>query len=210
MIAIIDYDAGNPKSVANALNYLGLKSQLVSSSKILETLTHEDWIIIPGVGSAQATKNSLLKLGIWQCLTNLVIEKKVCFLGICVGFQILFEHSEEDDTECLGWIKGQVKKYHSKNLKIPQIGWNSINYNFQHRLSSSFKEDFQKSYFYFVNSYFGNPNLKSEVLAQSQYGEDFCAMINRENIFATQFHIEKSGKVGLNLLKKIISQGTIT
>ncbi|NLL89122.1 MAG: imidazole glycerol phosphate synthase subunit HisH [Firmicutes bacterium] len=194
MIGVIDYKAGNAPSVVNALRRLNIACQLVSTP---EQLRNFSGVILPGVGSAPATVESLAELGFIPELETLVLEKKLPFLGICVGMQILFEHSEERDTTCLGWLKGTVRRF-PKELRVPQIGWNKVNFRANH----CFNHGINKSeYFYFVNSYYAAPESEEIILGTTEYGLEFCAVIASENIHATQFHVEKSGIVGLKMLQ---------
>ena len=191
MIKIIDYKAGNAPSVMHAVTHLGYKAAFVRQPEDLENATH---ILLPGVGSAQATMESLDELGLIKPLEDTVLKKKVLFLGICVGLQILFEHSEEDNADCLGWLKGKVVKFDVSRVRVPQMGWNQV--QFVKDLSFGCDSD----YFYFVNSYHAKPEVQSDIWGAAEYNGSFTAAIQRENIYATQFHIEKSGEAGLRLL----------
>ena len=190
-IKIIDYQAGNAPSVLHAVRRLGLEAELVQEPSSLQGATG---IILPGVGSAGATMLSLEESGLKEALAELVINKKIPFLGVCVGQQILFEHSEEDDTPCLGWLKGRVKKFDSTQVRVPQMGWNKV--DFIPKTGPA-----RGGYFYFVNSYYAQPQEPGDIWGWAHYGEDFCAAVRRDNIYGTQFHIEKSGEAGLALLK---------
>jgi glutamine amidotransferase len=192
MIAVIDYDAGNAPSVMAALDHIGEKGELVSSAAGLDKASA---IILPGVGSAEATMASLSKLGLIEPLLARM-KGGTPFLGICVGLQILFEHSEEGDVDCLGWFPGQVRRF-SDELRVPQIGWNAVRRTREHPLLQGLEEE---NYFYFVNSYYVAPEPEL-VLGSAKYGVEFAAMVSRDNVHATQFHAEKSGPVGLTILK---------
>lgn len=192
MIAVIDYDAGNAPSVMAALDHVGEVGELVSSASGLEKASS---IILPGVGSAEATMASLSELGLVEPLLARM-KAGTPFLGICVGLQILFEHSEEGDVDCLGWFPGQVRRFSDK-LRVPQIGWNAVRRTREHPLLSGLDSE---NYFYFVNSYYVAPE-PSLVLGEATYDVDFAAMVSRDNVHATQFHAEKSGPVGLTILK---------
>ncbi len=195
MIKIIDYAAGNAPSVLNAIEHMGYKASLCRTPSDLEDATH---IILPGVGSARATIDSLLEMNILSELEKAVLVDKVPFLGICVGLQILFDFSEEENTVCLGWLKGRVVKFDQNLTRVPQMGWNKV--TFQKNIPYSLKSN----YFYFVNSYHALPEDESVVWGVSHYGVPFTAAINKENIYATQFHVEKSGAAGLSLLEYFI------
>jgi len=195
MIAIIDYKAGNAPSVYHALKKMNISSKLVNNKA---EIIQAEKIILPGVGSAIETISSLKELDIIDTLNELVVNKKVPFLGICVGLQILFDHSEEGNVNCLGWIPGRVKKFDKSVVRVPQIGWNSVEFT---RPSPLIKGIPNGSYFYFVNSYYAVPTNHEYSLGFTNYGERFCSMVSYDNIYATQFHVEKSGSVGLTMLK---------
>ena len=194
MIGVIDYKAGNAHSVLNALRALKVKAQLVSTPEALRSLTG---IILPGVGSARATMDSLRDLWLIPALEEKVLAEKTPFLGICIGMQILLEYSEEEDTPCLGWLKGRVKRFDGA-VRIPQIGWNETTFRRRDPILANLK---QKEFFYFVNSYYVLPETEEVVLATTHYGKEFCSMLACGHLYATQFHAEKSGVVGLQLLK---------
>lgn len=195
MIAIIDYKAGNSTSVENACKKMNISSRLVQTP---DELAQASGIILPGVGSARATMDSLRELGITDSLSELVLNKRVPFLGICVGLQVLFEHSEEDDTDCLGWFKGQVRQFDRSKVRVPQIGWNRVDWRQSNAVNSGSADG---NYFYFVNSYYVVPEDESIIMAVTDYGGEFVSMVASGNIYASQFHIEKSGTAGLKLLK---------
>jgi len=197
MIAVIDYEAGNAPSVVAALRHIGSDGQLVSSPEQLATA---DKIILPGVGSAEATLASLRSLNLIETLTGRV-RAGVPFFGICVGLQVLFEHSEEGDVPCLGWFPGKVKRFANTTVRVPQIGWNSANLLRPHSILEGLPNP---SHFYFVNSYYVLPENEELLLCDAQYGTRFGAMIARDTVFATQFHVEKSGPLGLQILKNFL------
>ena len=203
MIAIIDYDAGNLTSVARALTHLGYKSQITSA---IEEILAADRVIFPGVGAAKATMQTLQKRGLNQVLIDFYRTGKP-MLGICIGIQILFEHSEEEDAECLGLLSGHVKKYPMVGVglpnpyKVPQIGWNEV---YQTQTHAIFDGVPNPAHFYFVNSYYPEPEKKDIVIGKTQYGLEFCSAIAQDNLIATQFHLEKSGRVGLKMLNNFL------
>ena len=196
MIGIIDYKAGNAPSVLSAVTHLGYKAELVSRPERLLEMTH---IIIPGVGSAGATMNSLKELGLIEAIKKAVLEDKVPFLGVCVGMQILFDYSEEEDTDCFGFLPGQVVRFNSQRVRVPQMGWNEV--KFSEGVGYKAKDD----YFYFVNSYHAKPENKNHIWGAAEYDGQFTAAVCKDNIFGTQFHIEKSGEAGLELLNGFLS-----
>lgn len=195
MIGVIDYKAGNGPSVLNALDYIGKSAALTDDYNMLKKCSH---IILPGVGSAGATMSSLRELDLIDFLKEQVFNQKKLFLGICVGLQVLFEHSEEEDAYCLGWFKGEVKKFDQNRVRVPQIGWNNTVFKKQSPITSGLGD---YEYFYFVNSYFADCTDNSLVLSETDYQHNFCSAISKDNIFATQFHIEKSGSAGLKMLE---------
>lgn len=195
MIGVINYKAGNSQSVISALNSISVPSKLISSSAELDSVTH---IILPGVGSADATMASLRELDLIDSLTLQVVEQGKPFLGICVGLQVLFETSEEGDVNCLGWLKGKVAKLKGENIRVPHIGWNTVTQKQDHPF---FKDVQDKGHFYFVNSYYAQPQESANILATTDYGPCFPCIVGHKNILATQFHAEKSGEIGLQLLR---------
>jgi len=195
MIGIIDYKAGNARSVQYALTRLCVDSTLVTTPDELETLER---IVLPGVGSAQATMDFLDESGCGAALEQRVRGQGVPFLGICVGLQVLFDHSEEGDVKCLGWLPGTVKRFTGAGLRVPQIGWNEVSV----RTDAALFENWDKRYCYFVNSYYAALDDPSVLAASANYGGEFTAAVHTDNITATQFHIEKSGPDGLELLKR--------
>ncbi|MCL2050508.1 MAG: imidazole glycerol phosphate synthase subunit HisH [Lachnospiraceae bacterium] len=190
MIKIIDYKAGNAPSVMHALNHLGFKAEFAKNKSDLANSTH---IILPGVGSAKATMESLAELDLIKPLTEKVLGEGVMFFGICVGMQVLFDFSAEENTACLSWLKGQVVKFDREKVRVPQMGWNKV----------SFAN--KSGYFYFVNSYYVMPEDKEIIWGTADYNGRFMAAIHRENIWATQFHAEKSGTAGLKLLNRFLT-----
>jgi len=189
MIKIIDYKAGNAPSVLNAVTHLGYTAEFARNMQDIEGATH---IILPGVGSAKATMESLREMGLISALENKVLQKKTPYLGICVGMQILFEHSEEENTDCLGWLKGRVVKFDSRKVRVPQMGWNKV----------------WDDYFYFVNSYYAIVQDACDLWGTADYNGMFAAAVRRGNIYGAQFHIEKSGEAGLALLDRFLKEGT--
>ena len=199
MIKIIDYKAGNAPSVFHAVDHLGHKAEFAKSPECLKGATH---IILPGVGSASATMDSLKEMDLIPALEEAVLDKKIPFLGICIGLQILFDYSEEDSTKCLGWLPGKVVKFDQnkkdgKKIPVPQMGWNKVCFVKDTKVSA--RED----YFYFVNSYHAQADI-GDIWGQSTYNGTFVGAVNRGNIYATQFHVEKSGEAGLVMMDDFI------
>ncbi|MEG2080159.1 MAG: imidazole glycerol phosphate synthase subunit HisH [Oscillospiraceae bacterium] len=201
MIAIIDYGAGNLSSVKNALDFIGAKSLITSKS---EEIKSADAIILPGVGSFGDAMNSMKQSSLIETVKEMAISEKP-FLGICLGLQLLFECSEEaSEVSGLGVLKGTVKKFPmDMNLKIPHIGWNSLEFSNKSPLYDGIKND---SYVYFVHSYYLEAKDLSQVASHTNYGIDFHSSISDEslNLYATQFHPEKSGDIGLAILRNFV------
>ena len=193
MIGVIDYAAGNAPSVGFALERLGLDHRLVSKPDELDAA---DRLILPGVGAARATIDSLASSGLVEPLARRVRDERSPFLGICIGLQVLFEHSEEGDVAGLGWLAGTVRRF-GDDQRVPQIGWNSVKLRREHPVTESFPTG---GHCYFVNSYYAAPADPADVLGETAYGVEFCSIAARDNIVATQFHAEKSGELGLSLL----------
>jgi glutamine amidotransferase len=198
MIKVIDYKAGNAPSVMHAITSLGHNAEFARHGDALTDATH---ILLPGVGSAGATMDSLRELNIIGALEDAVLKKKNFFLGICVGMQILFQHSEEDDADCLGWLKGKVIKFNASKVRVPQMGWNKVSF------TESPINNAKEGYFYFVNSFYAKPENKEDLWGQADYNGQFAAAVHRDNVFATQFHVEKSGKAGLAVLNGFLNLG---
>ncbi len=194
MIGVIDYRAGNAPSVMYALERLGLDARLVSEPA---ELTPVDRLILPGVGAAGATLASLSDSALLEPLRTRVLDDKVPFLGICIGLQVLFERSAEGDTEGLGWLKGEVRRFPETN-RVPQIGWNAVRFRRAHPVVSGLPDP---THCYFVNSYYAVPANPDDVLGTTEYGVEFCSVVAHENLIATQFHAEKSGELGLRMLR---------
>lgn len=198
MIAIIDYKAGNLTSVARALDHLGYENQITDDA---ETILAAERVIFPGVGAAEATMENLQARSLDDVLFKFYESGKP-MLGICIGIQILFEHSEEEDTKCLGLLRGHVKKYPAHNrLKVPQIGWNEVRQVRPHQI---FEDVPNPAHFYFVNAYYPVPEVEETIIGKTTYGLEFCSVISHNNLVATQFHLEKSGRVGLKMLANFL------
>jgi glutamine amidotransferase len=195
VIGVIDYRAGNAPSVGYALERLGLTHRLVGAADQLDGVER---IILPGVGAAQATIDSLRESGLVEPLAARVHVDRVPFLGICIGLQVLFEHSEEGGVDCLGWVPGRVRRF-PDTLRVPQIGWNAVRTTRAHPVTDGLGDD---AYCYFVNSFFADPADPADALGVTEYGQEFCSIVARDNVMATQFHAEKSGPVGLALLER--------
>ncbi len=199
MISIIDYEGGNLTSVKRAVNYLGFDAEITQDVNVIEQSGH---IIFPGVGAAGASMEVLRKTGLDEIVKDQVLNQKKPFLAICIGIQILFDYSEEDETQCLGILKGTVRKFPDSNdetaLKVPQIGWNQVHQTRPHPVFESVPNP---AHLYFVNSFYCQPEDQDVVIGETEYGVRFTSAVALENIVATQFHLEKSGPIGLRMLK---------
>jgi len=200
MIAIIDYNAGNLTSVAHAVSYLGFKAVITSD---IQSISKAERIIFPGVGAAGSAMKSLKSQSLDAAIKSEFTKGKP-ILGICLGTQIIMSHSDENDTSCIGIIKGNVSPFDPNMrdekdmiLKIPHMGWNSIQAKIDHPLFSGLKKEDE---FYFVHSFYPAPEKNGDIIASTSYGIPFPSVIGFDNIIATQFHPEKSGKPGLTLL----------
>lgn len=202
MIAILDYDAGNLKSVEKALGFLGEESIITRDRREVE---QADKLILPGVGSFGAAMRQLKKYEIDKMLQEAVAEGKP-LLGICLGLQLLFEESEESPgVRGLGILEGQILKIPEKEgLKIPHIGWNSLQLMRNGRL---FLDIAPESYVYFVHSYYLKAAEEGIVTAATEYGTLIHASVEKDNLFACQFHPEKSSGVGLRILQNFLAVG---
>jgi len=198
MIAIIDYGVGNLFSVEKAFVKLG--ADVIVTSDV-EEIAKADKIVLPGVGAFGDCMQNLIESGLIPMILDAVATGKP-FLGICVGLQILFEGSEESPgIEGLGIIKGMVKKIYAPTLKIPHMGWNSLEFA---AVSPLFQALPKSPYVYFVHSYYAVPEDPSVITAVTEYGQQVTAAVAQKNIQATQFHPEKSGDIGLLILKNFI------
>ena len=196
MIATIDYDAGNIKSVEKALKTLG---QEVVVTRDPEVILSADRVILPGVGAFGDAMGKLHDYGLVDVIHK-VVEKNIPFLGICLGLQLMFESSEETPgVEGLGILKGKIVKIPDNGeLKIPHMGWNSLHFQNEGRLFANLPQD---SYVYFVHSYYLQAEDESIVKATTDYSTCIHASVEKNNVFACQFHPEKSSDVGLTILK---------
>jgi len=199
MIHIVDYDAGNQTSVKRALDHLGVASVITSDS---EELVQAERIIFPGVGHAHSALETLHERGLDEALRS-AWTRGTPILGICVGCQILLTDSEETDLPCLDIIGGRCLRFQpdDSTLKVPHMGWNALRVDRTHPLLRHVRPGDEV---YFVHSYYPAPADERDVLATTRYGVEFAAVIGRRNIVATQFHVEKSGPVGLKILGEFV------
>jgi glutamine amidotransferase len=199
-IAIVDYEAGNLTSVQRAIRHIGLDATVTRDP---DTILSAERVIFPGVGAAGAAMTSLKRLGLGEVLRR-VRDRGTPLLGICLGTQIIFDSSEEDGgVPCLGLLPGRTKRFanplyeHGEKLKVPHMGWNRIEIVRDHPLLAGVEPDHE---FYFVHSYYADPADESLAVSWTDYGIRIAAVVARDNLVATQFHPEKSGRPGLNIL----------
>lgn len=199
MITIVDYGMGNLRSVSKALEHLGSR---VLISSLPSDIEQSEKIILPGVGAFGDAAEGLRSKSLMAPLRAYISSGRP-FLGICLGLQLLFESSEETPgIEGLAVQKGRVQEFRSKEVKIPHMGWNQISIKNKHPILSGIPD---KSYFYFVHSYYAVPEESSIIAAACAYGrEEFTAIVGTGNVVATQFHPEKSQRAGLQLLKNFV------
>lgn len=203
-IGIIDLKSHNLFSILQACKNIGYKTSIITSSK---SLKNYDVLILPGVGSFKHAMLYLKKTGLDKKIINFSKNNDKIIFGICLGMQLLFESSEEfGNTKGLKIIEGKVKKIKGKNAKVPHIGWNSLvgNKNFP------FYNTIKDKKFYFTHSYYCQPKNLKEIMTVTNHGKfSFCSSIKKDKIIGTQFHPEKSGKFGLNIIKKICNLSKI-
>lgn len=195
MIAVVDYDAGNLRSVETALRHLGTAFQVTNEPR---DIRGADRVIVPGVGDAAAAMDRLNHLGMSDALREFARSGHP-FLGICLGSQIVLDRSQENDAQCLGIITGEAVAFDGRpGRKVPHMGWNTLLPRVDHPLFAGIP---QETSFYFVHSYVPRPAEERDCLAVTEYEETFCSVVGRENVVATQFHPEKSGEPGLRMLR---------
>lgn len=196
MIGLINYGLGNLSAFINAYKKLGVKISCVNKPEDIEKF---DKYILPGVGSFDKAMTQLNYSGLLNDLETQVLDNKKKILGVCVGMQILGNKSEEGKLDGLGWISGRSKIFKGENLKVPHVGWNSI--SIKDKDHPLFFDLDEKSYFYFLHSYYFSASNKQNEISLTNYKFDFCSAVSSENIFAVQFHPEKSHENGLKILK---------
>ena len=201
MIAIVNYRAGNLTSVQRALSYLGYESKITSNpSEILKAKR----VIFPGVGAAGTAMEDLKKTGMGEALKEIYL-RKIPLLGICLGTQVIFEYSEEDNTPCLGILSGTVKAFpyplkdpeEGEILKVPHMGWNYVEFIKPHPVFVNIPPGAE---FYFVHSYYPSPQCPENIFGITDYGIKFSSVVASKSLVAVQFHPEKSGRPGLKIL----------
>ena len=204
MLAIIDYEAGNLTSVERVVKHFGGDCAITQD---LDAVAAAERIIFPGVGAAGETMSNLRRLGLDRALKDAVAQGKPV-LGICIGCQVVMDYSEEDDAQCLGLIPGKVARFTpdmhdsaGQRLKVPHMGWNEIRFQKEHPVFSGLP---QGAEFYFVHSYYPQPENEAHCYGVCDYGFDFCAAMAKGSLVALQFHAEKSGEPGLKIIENFL------
>ena len=205
-IVVVDYGMGNLRSVAQALRHVAPEADVRISGEVAD-IENADRLVFPGQGAMPDCMRCLRESGLQDAL--MAAAEKKPMLGVCVGEQLLFDSSEEGETPGLGLLPGKVVRFRlegqtqpdGSRYKVPQMGWNRVRQTLSHALWSNIPDD---SYFYFVHSYYAVPERSAHTAGETVYGAAFCSAVARDNIFATQFHPEKSAAAGLQLYKNFV------
>ncbi len=197
-VVIIDYESGNLRSVARAVEKAGVTPTVTSHATALDTA---GGVILPGVGSGPAAMDALQSRDLVRPLLDYIASGRP-FLGVCLGLQLLLDATDEGDADCLGLVPGRVRRL-PDGLKVPHMGWNTVRFQREHPLWEGIPQD---SHFYFVHSYYADPVARENVAGLTDYGVPFCSIYARDNVVATQFHPEKSGENGLRIYANFIRQ----
>jgi glutamine amidotransferase len=195
-IVIVDYGAGNLRSVQKAFEHLGHEAVFTSDPGDLNAAPA---IVFPGQGASPAAMEALRRDGMADAVLRAIADGKP-FFGVCLGLQLLLDHSEEGDTDGLGVVPGMVRRF-TGDLKVPHMGWNAVELSVDHPVFEGVPEE---SYFYFVHSYYADPSDDDWVVGRTSYGVEFASVLARGSLVATQFHPEKSGAVGLRLYDNFV------
>lgn len=206
-IVVVDYGMGNLRSVAQALHAVAPEADVRVSGEIAD-IREAERIVLPGQGAMPDCMRSLHESGLQDAMIEAARTKPI--LGVCVGEQMMFDWSEEGDTQGLGLLPGKVIRFHLENklqpdgtrYKVPQMGWNRVHQTIAHPLWKGISDN---SHFYFVHSFYAVPENTAHIVGQTEYGLTFCCAVAHENLFATQFHPEKSAEAGLQLYKNFIN-----
>lgn len=199
-LVVIDYESGNLRSVARAVEKAGVVPTVTSDPATLEDA---DGVILPGVGSGPAAMAALQSRSLVDPLLDYIASGRP-FLGVCLGLQLLLDVTDEGDADCLGLVPGRVRRL-PDGLKVPHMGWNTVEFQREHPLWKGIPQD---SHFYFVHSYYADPVARANVAGVTEYGVPFCSIYAKDNVVATQFHPEKSGENGLRVYSNFIRQVT--
>lgn len=205
-IVVVDYGMGNLRSVAQALRHVAPEADVKISGEVAD-IAAADRIVLPGQGAMRDCMRSLRESGVEEAVLAAARSKPL--FGVCVGEQMLFDWSAEGDTDCLGLLPGKVVRFEleqqlqedGSRFKVPQMGWNRVQQKSQHPLWAGIDDG---AHFYFVHSYYAQPALASDIVGETVYGQAFACAVARDNIFATQFHPEKSALAGLQLYRNFV------
>ena len=195
-LVVIDYESGNLLSVSRALKKAGSEPEVTGDPR---TLLQADAAVLPGVGSGDAAMRALERRSLVQPIRDFVASGKP-FLGICLGLQLLMDSTEEGDARCLGVVPGRTRRF-PEGLKVPHMGWNQVEFTKAHPAFEGIPEN---AHFYFVHSYYADPEAEDAVAGVTEYGVSFCSALARDNLVATQFHPEKSGTMGLKIYENFV------
>lgn len=195
-LVVIDYQSGNLRSVAKALESVGVSPVVTGDAG---EIASADAVVLPGVGSGPAAMDALRQRDLVEPIRECVASGRP-FLGVCLGLQLLLDRTEEGDAECLGSVAGRVKRLPG-GLKVPHMGWNSVRFKQEHPVFDGIPQD---SHFYFVHSYYAAPDDETWVAGTTDYGVSFCSIYAKDNVVATQFHPEKSGRIGLRVYQNFV------
>ena len=196
MVAIVDYESGNLRSVSRALERAGVSPEVSGDPAVL---LKADAAVMPGVGAGDAAMRALRQRGLIEPVREFIASGRP-FLGVCLGLQLLMDGTEEGDAPCLGIVAGRTRKL-ADGLKVPHMGWNTVRFRRGHPMLEGIPDD---SHFYFVHSYFVVPEDENLVAGVTEYGASFCSIVVKNNLVATQFHPEKSSTLGLKLYENFV------
>ena len=199
-VAVIDYESGNLRSVSKALERAGVQPEVTGDPKVI---LGADMAVLPGVGAGDAAMAALRRRELVEPLREFVASGKP-FLGICLGLQLLMESTEEGNARCLGIIPGTTRRLPEglpQGLKLPHMGWNNVSFKMAHPVFEGIPEN---AHFYFVHSYYPEPDDEGLVAGVTEYGIPFCSIVVRDNLVATQFHPEKSSTLGLRVYENFV------
>ena len=196
MVAVVDYESGNLRSVSRALERAGVSPEVSGDPAVL---LKADAAVMPGVGAGDAAMRALRQRGLIEPVREFIASGRP-FLGVCLGLQLLMDGTEEGDAPCLGIVAGRTRKL-ADGLKVPHMGWNTVRFRRGHPMLEGIPDD---SHFYFVHSYFVVPEDENLVAGVTEYGASFCSIVVKNNLVATQFHPEKSSTLGLKLYENFV------
>ena len=196
-LVVIDYESGNLRSVAKALESIGVSPIVTGDAS---QIASADAVVLPGVGSGPAAMDALRQRNLVEPIRECVASGRP-FLGVCLGLQLLLDRTEEGGADCLGSVAGRVRRL-PDGLKVPHMGWNSVRFKREHPVFEGIPQD---SHFYFVHSYYAAPDDETWVAGTTDYGVLFCSIYAKDNVVATQFHPEKSGRMGLRIYQNFVT-----